>query len=480
MGLEATLISNVLKRHEFKPLVKAGLTEEDFETLEGKDWFRHISRIYFSRTTYGEVPSLESFKRKFRSFDFRPSKDSLTSLCQEIINRNMSNDASLLCEEMLDDLDADDLDDAMSKVAAFLTRWQTRKAEGGDIDLSQSVKMLREQYERVASAEGMLGIPWPWEPVNRETLGMQSGQLVLLYGRPKHMKTWVALYIAINAYLYHHARVLFYSREMNKMQLLLRGTSIICEVDYGTLKRGELPPSVKKDVFATMEDLAESDGDLKRADGRRSAFIISNDRGPNHGATVRMLVEKAKEVDADLLVVDAVYKLADGRTKNRDAKWTTQVNIMQDLKDAAVDLEIPVIAVTQANRKAAKSAKNVDTDEAAFTDSAGMECDFMLRVIKSKDADTGKSELTLCWPAARDEELYPMLIHGQPGNNFSVKQERLTDEDLEDRAKAADAQDEEENKKNKRSSRAGPGRRSGGGRGALAQARTGAKRKKSK
>ena len=40
MGLEATLISNVLKQHEFKPLVKAGLTEEDFETLEGKDWFR--------------------------------------------------------------------------------------------------------------------------------------------------------------------------------------------------------------------------------------------------------------------------------------------------------------------------------------------------------------------------------------------------------------------------------------------------------
>lgn len=474
MSLEATLISNVLKQHDFKPLVKAGLTEKDFETLEGKDWFRYLSTIYFSRTTYGEVPSLEAFKRKFRSFDYLPSKDSLGALSQELVNRNMSNDASLLCEEMLDDLDADELDDAMSKVAAFLSRWQSRKAEGGDLDLSQSVALLREQYDRVENSAGMLGIPWPWDPVNDETLGMQGGQLVLLYGRPKHMKTWVALHIAVNAYLFHHARILFYSREMDKLQLLKRATSLVCGVDYGDLKKGNLSPSVKKSVFETMETLAESDGDLMRADGRRSAFIISNDRGPNHGATVRMLVEKAKEVDADLLVVDAIYKLADGRTNTRDVKWTTQVNIMQDLKDAAVDLGIPVIAVTQANRKAAKTAKHVDTDEAAFTDSAGMECDFMLRVIKGVDPESGKSELTLVWPAARDEELFPMLINAQPGNDFSVKQERLTEEDMEKRAKLADEKDEEAKKPAPRSA---AGRRSGGGRGALSQARTGAKRR---
>ena len=89
------------------------------------------------------------------------------------------------------------------------------------------------------------------------------------------------------------------------------------------------------------------------------------------------------------------------------------------------------------------------------------------------DPESGKSELTLVWPAARDEELFPMLINAQPGNDFSVKQERLTEEDMAKRAKLAD--EHEESKKPAPRSKAS--RRSGGGRGALSQARTGAKRR---
>ena len=50
-------------------------------------------------------------------------------------------------------------------------------------------------------------------------------------------------------------------------------------------------------------------------------------------------------------------------------------------------------------------------------------------------------ELVLVFPAARDEELNPILIHGHPGCNFDLKRRRLTEADIDKRVKQEDSQE---------------------------------------
>jgi KaiC/GvpD/RAD55 family RecA-like ATPase len=473
-SVEAKLISNVLRDRNIKPLLESGLGEDDFQSMEGKEWYRHLNRLYHSKKTYGEVPSVQKFKRRFPAFDYCPDSDSSSALCQELLENNLVTDGQQMAESLLEALEDQEVDAALGLVNTFLQTWNRRQAEGGDLALSEGAGVLREQYTRTKTAQGMLGLPWPWESVNDETLGMQPGQLIIVYGRPKSMKTWVALYVAVHAYLYHNARVLFYSREMDKMQLLRRAASIVAGLDYGAVKKAKLSSSQEEDLFDSLDMLQEKE---KAQEGQRSKFIISNDRGPNLGATTDLLVQKAKDEQVDLLVVDALYKLADRRTKGRDSDWKTQANIVQDLKDAAVDLGIPVIAVTQANRSAGKKAKEASTGGVAFTDSVGQEADILCRIIKGRDETTGKSELILCWPATRDEELKPMLIHAEPGGNFTVKRLHVSTEEIDDRDKAEtnledDAKDASKTNATKGTKSRSTGRRKAGGKSALAAART--------
>jgi hypothetical protein len=83
----------------------------------------------------------------------------------------------------------------------------------------------------------------------------------------------------------------------------------------------------------------------------------------------------------------------------------------------------------------------VDSNEVAFTDSVGQEADILMRIIKGKDEQTGLPELVLVFPAARDEELNPILIHGHPGCNFDLKRRRLTEADIDKRVKQEDNQE---------------------------------------
>jgi len=885
-ALEPTLISNILRDQTLKPLVEAGIGEGDFQTLEGAEWFRYIYRYSKNRSTYNQIPSPAQFKRRFKGFDYSPAQDSLASLCQELRDNQMVHEGAELAEEIQDLLDEDDLDDVLSQLSNFLRKWTAKRADGGDLDLAHAVGTLKDQYYAVKDGDGLLGVPYPWEPVNDETLGMQAGQLIIIYGRPKAMKcvaagqrimqpggqlvpieelseycnvpsyneedgaidwaparrvvsgtkncvrvttesgfslitsdehyyrvpdgtfqgkykrinelkrgdwvatarqmpgtsepehlstreawvlgalvgdgnytrgevqltsenaeivekmdrgirrlygcevrqgsraieyrlvcpseagnplldrlreldmhgkkapeksvpdivlssstesvgaflaglldtdggasgkkgdrfvrwntssyelaqgikhlltregvfstlspvptrnawvvnvysttqhkklldwlgphltvphkirgleeaaesrfekrnldgvpysedlmnlilsekgdrpwpkmgsskldrsklfrrsgkisrslltslanawgsnellniamqdiawdriksieyvgdrpcydiciedpdacpnfvvegfvvhnTWVALYIAVYAYLFCNARVLFYSREMDRVQILRRAASIVVGLDYRDVKRATLSEASESELWAAMEDLASSE-DI--GNGQRSRFVISNDRGANNAATVDLISQKARDYEVDLLVVDAVYKLQDSRTSKRDADWKTQMHVLQDLKDGAVDMGIPCIAVTQANRSAAKNnAKQVDTSEVAFTDAAGMECDGMFRVIKGTDPDTGTNELALVWAATRDEELDAILIHGQPGYNFRLKREGITLDELSKRKAAEDEADPPPDAKKK-----SPSRRRGGGRSAVSMARQGAKRKK--
>lgn len=234
--------------------------------------------------------------------------------------------------------------------------------------------------------------------------------------------TWIAIKLAVYAYVSANRRVLCYSKEMSKQQMIRRAASIIAGVDYEKLKTATLSDSDRELFFDIMDDM-ENWERAQASGGQQAAmsFISDRDLRGSKGATVDVLVAEAERFNADLMLVDGFYLMRDGRTGVRDRGWKTISNISSDLKDAAQHLGIPVIGTTQANRAAGKTSGD-DTSEVAFADAIGQDCDLMARVFKGRNPATGKPKVMLTFPGVRDSVLNPFVINAWPGVDFGLLQ----------------------------------------------------------
>lgn len=247
---------------------------------------------------------------------------------------------------------------------------------------------------------------------------MLPGQFIVLYGRPKSMKTWVGLNIGIDAYLRSRRRVLLYSREMSVMELLGRAAATIAKVEYASFKNGKLQPELKEKAFTILQELVEDEKMAGAAGKKMPGLFIVSDRGSTEGAGgVAWLQSKIRDYQPDLVIVDGMYLMSDDRSKTRSTDWRQIANISQDLKITAQQFNVPIIGITQANR-AAQKTKGDDLTELAFSDSLGQDADAVFRIVKMDNKETGLTELLITAPGLRDGKFDGIIIHGQPGVNF--------------------------------------------------------------
>jgi replicative DNA helicase len=254
--------------------------------------------------------------------------------------------------------------------------------------------------------------------VNDETQGIQGGQFIVLYGRPKQMKTWVGLAIAAHAYLHAHQRVLVISMEMKSIDIQRRAASVCAKVDYQKFRKAKLQPFDHDRLFQWLQFLKQTEYHGVQGD-HKPAFLATSGQGDRGIGSVQA---KIYEFQPDLVVVDGLYRMKDDRSKTRSIDWKNVTHIAQDLNETAKSLDIPIIGITQANRSAAKaSPKEADVSELAFADALGQECDMAIRVKREIDEQTKEAEIIMSFPASREYEVDNVVIHGMPGINFGYK-----------------------------------------------------------
>jgi replicative DNA helicase len=252
--------------------------------------------------------------------------------------------------------------------------------------------------------------------------------------------TWIACSIAAHAYAECNKRVLVYSKEMSDKIMARRVASIVAEVDYDRLKRGDLPPDEAEFVWDTLMELE----DWEKGGRRRASMSFLSDRKlrGRSGATVDVIAAEAEKFEADLIIVDGFYLMRDGRTGVKSRDWKQIANISSDLKDMAQQLQVPVLGTTQANRGAVGS-RGEDLAELGFADAIGQDADLVMRVFKGKNQATGKPKIMLTFPGVRDAILNPFVVNAWPGCDFTLLQSSVdVDSFLEDK-KRSDEEEEE-------------------------------------
>ncbi len=196
---------------------------------------------------------------------------------------------------------------------------------------------IDELEERQANKSLLTGVPTGFSRIDTLTSGLQGSDLIILAARPAMGKTAFALNLARNAAVNSGTPTAVFSLEMSKEQLSMRMLCAESRVDSSKIRGGFFG----KDDW---ERITEAAGILSQA----PLYI---DDSPDISAMEIRAKSRRLKMDKGLgLVIIDYLQLMRGRqgSERRDLEIS---EISRSLKILAKELSIPVIALSQLNRK---------------------------------------------------------------------------------------------------------------------------------
>ncbi len=205
-------------------------------------------------------------------------------------------------------------------------------AHGGEVlvRVAQKLDKLRNNKDLIT------GVPSGWADLDDLTNGFQPTDLVILAARPAMGKTALALNIALNA-AGGGSTVAVFSLEMGDEQLVMRLLSMLSRVDLRDLRRGHLDDRDWDSIYAVQDTLSQLPLFIDDTPGLSPTSLRANCR------------RLKREHGLDLVVVDYLQLMQS--SKRTDSREQEISDISRNLKILAKELEIPVIALSQLNRK---------------------------------------------------------------------------------------------------------------------------------
>jgi len=241
--------------------------------------------------------------------------------------------------------------------------------------IKESVKTIEKLYER---KELVTGVPTGYEKIDDITSGLQKSDLIIIAGRPSMGKTAFALNIAQYAALEANTPVAIFSLEMSKEQLALRMLSAEARVDSQRIRRGFLGEADWPRLIAAAGRLSE-------------AQIFIDDSSAISALEMKAKSRRLKsEVDLGLIILDYLQLMRSGSYRETSREQEIS-EISRSLKALAKELRVPVIALSQLNRKL-EDRTNKRPQMADLRDSGAIEQDADLIAFIYRDEVYDKSE----------------------------------------------------------------------------------------
>jgi replicative DNA helicase len=204
--------------------------------------------------------------------------------------------------------------------------------------LEHIIKGSFKMLERVSEFEGYVtGVPTGFADLDRLTAGLQPADLIIIAGRPSMGKTALALNIGYNAAQKTKKGVAIFSLEMSKQQLGIRMLGFDSGINATRLRTGMLRDKEWERLTNSANRLSEL------------PIFIDDSSG------ISVLEMKAKcrrlkkKKNLTLVIVDYL-QLIQGR-RSAESRQIEISEVSRMLKALAKDLNVPVMALSQLNRK---------------------------------------------------------------------------------------------------------------------------------
>lgn len=179
------------------------------------------------------------------------------------------------------------------------------------------------------------GVPTGIDELDNKLFGLQKSALVLIAARPSVGKTSFALNIAVHAAVKANVTAAIFSLEMSSSQLVSRIMSSHMLIDSGHLRSGELTDSDWDKIAVSLNELG-------------NAPIYINDSTDVGLSDIRAKCRRLKvEKNLGLIVIDYLQLMQGPKSESREKEIGA---ISRSLKKLAIELDIPIIALSQLSR----------------------------------------------------------------------------------------------------------------------------------
>ncbi len=224
------------------------------------------------------------------------------------------------------------IDEAEQSVLAI----SSRNSSGGFRSVQELVGGVVDVVLKPA-AGGITGLPTGYPELDAITHGLQPSDLIIVAARPAMGKTALALNLAMRVAIAEGAPVGIFSLEMSEHQLMQRMISLWGKIPQEQLATGRLTKNAGARFFET-------------ADLLRTAPLFINETPAISTLELRSQARRLKaEHGLGLVVVDYLQLMRSSR--RTDSRELEISDISRSLKALAKELNIPVIALSQLNRK---------------------------------------------------------------------------------------------------------------------------------
>jgi replicative DNA helicase len=296
------------------------------ELLKAKGELEAVGGSTYLASLADQVPTAANIAYYARIIREKAILRQLITCATEIATRGFEEQGNV--DEFLDAAEKVIFDIAEKKIKASFV-------SVGDM-IKDTLKAVERLYER---KELVTGVPTGFKDFDKLTAGLQPSELIIVAGRPSMGKTAFALNIATYASLNAGIGVAVFSLEMAREQLVLRMLCSEARVDNSKVRAG----------YLGERDFPK----LANAAGRLHEALIYIDDTPAisvlelRAKTRRLIRDREKKVG--LVIVDYLQLMRGmGNANNREQEIS---EISRSLKALAKELRVPVIALSQLNRR---------------------------------------------------------------------------------------------------------------------------------
>ena len=395
MNHDLALISAVLESGDISEAIQLGVKPK-FLGGEAQVYWDSLSDHY---EQFQEVPSLEYFTSMYPAYAHSISGDSLESLTYDLKTRYLHSEVDNILEQIAE-LNSADPWEAKTRLSSLSDALavEVQKVNTDLLAGSDKAEVLR-RIEFLKHNQGLLGYPWPWDYLNRNSKGVCPGNFIYFYGREKSKKTFLLCKLA-DHFEKLGLKVLFFTREMTLDEIAWRLYPMRVGLPYKELTAGEISSDGIIKLESAMDDLF----------ARKNLIVTEMDGGM---AGVRAKIEEVKPA---VVIHDYMMAIAEDELEMSGKSREHEVigKVAGGLKRLAMKLKIPIIACGHANREGVK-AKGSSSIEYAGSDKIVRRIDYGFRVIS--DDSIGKVALIL--NAGRDSKKFlSMSLDGTLCNGF--------------------------------------------------------------
>ena len=295
------------------------------EELNNQNWLKQVGGIEYLTEIIESVPTAANVDEYIKivedKFILRKLIDEATSIITE--SYNTSNDINEVIEQ------------AEKKI--FDVSKNIRSTEFKNIQ--EVLNKAQSDLEKLASQKGdITGIPTGYYELDKITSGFHPHELIIIAARPGMGKTAIALNMVTNIAINAQKSVALFNMEMGAEQLAMRMIASVGQIDSAKLKTGSLAHSDWKRINEAISRLSNTK-------------IFIDDTA---GITVNEIRAKCRRLKAstsglDIVVIDYLT-LIQGNSKMGANRQQEVSDISRALKTMAMELDVPVIALSQLSR----------------------------------------------------------------------------------------------------------------------------------